>query len=239
MTAVTRTPGKTTAKVAAKSKLVLQGGRKRTAPPQPSFRKPAYRTGRQTQESIVAAAETVLVRFGHTGFTLKRVAECAGIAVGNLSYHFPTKDSLLELLINQTLTEYASRFATLIPQHPASTTAVLGELVAWFMEDSVTPRYTHLFRELWAAALHSPSLNAALEHFYEQSIEAVVNVVAPSFDARKRAELKTLVYFMCVLSEGSSVVFGSRQHPVQVFTDLKAVAVRAVTSLAESLVAPG
>jgi AcrR family transcriptional regulator len=236
MTAVTRTPGKTAAKVAAKSKLALRGARKRAVPPQPSYRKPAYRTGKQTQESIVAAAETVLVRFGHSGFTLKRVAECAGIAVGNLSYHFPTKDSLLELLINQTLTQYASRFATLIPRHPASTTA-LGELVAWFMEDSVTPRYTHLFRELWAAALHSPSLNAALEHFYEQSIEDVVTVVAPSFDARRRAELKTLVYLMCVLSEGSSVVFGSRAHPGQLFADLKAVATRTVTSLAESLAA--
>jgi hypothetical protein len=42
-----------------------------------------------------------------------RIEQRVAIAVGNLSYHFPTKDSLLELLINQTLKEYASRFATL------------------------------------------------------------------------------------------------------------------------------
>jgi AcrR family transcriptional regulator len=230
MTVRTRVPGKIAAKAAAKSKRLRGGARKSTGPLQPS-----YRTGKQTQESIVAAAETVLVRFGHAGFTLKRVADCAGIAVGNLSYHFPTKDSLLELLINQTLKEYASRFATLLPRHSASPAATLGELVVWFMDDSITARYTHLFRELWAAALHSPSLNAALEHFYDQTIEDVATVVAPSIDARIRAELKTIVYFMCVLSEGSSVLFGSRASPGQLFADLKTAAARTVTFLAESL----
>ena len=120
-------------KIVAKSKRPRRGPVKRTAPLQPS-----YRTGKQTQESIVTAAETVLVRYGHAGFTLKRVADCAGIAVGNLSYHFPTKESLLELLINQTLAEYANRFSTLIPRQPASRAATVGELVAWFMDDSVT-----------------------------------------------------------------------------------------------------
>lgn len=234
MTVGTRAPEKAARKgeVQAKSKRPRRGSLKRTEPLQPS-----YRTGKQTQESIVAAAETVLVRYGHAGFTLKRVADCAGIAVGNLSYHFPTKDSLLELLINQTLTQYASRFATLIPQNPTSTAASLGELVAWFMEDSVTARYTHLFRELWAAALHSPPLNAALEHFYEQSIEEVLTALAPAFDPRKRSELKTLIYLMCVLSEGSSVVFGSRAGAGTLFADLKSTAARTIASLAESLAA--
>jgi hypothetical protein len=103
------------------------------------------------------------------------------------------------------------------------------------MEDSITSRYTHLFRELWAAALHSPPLNAALEHFYDQTIEDVVTVVAPSIDARSRTELKTIVYFMCVLSEGSSVVFGSRASPGSLFAELKDAATRTVITLAESL----
>ena len=123
----------------------------------------------------------------------------------------------------------------MIPRHSASPATTLGELVAWFIEDSVTPRYTHLFRELWAAALHSPSLNAALEHFYDQTIEDVVSVVAPSIDARSRAELKTIVYLMCALSEGSSVLFGSRASRGPVFANLKAAATRAVSTLAEVL----
>ncbi len=218
------------AKAETKSRQSGRVPRKRTTPLRPS-----YRRGKQTQELIVAAAETVLVRFGHAGFTLKRVADIAGITVGNLCYHFPTKDSLLELLIDQTLAEYAKRFATLIPEKPVSTAVTLGKLVAWFMEDSTTARYTHLFRELWAAALHSPSLNASLERFYEQSIEDVVMAIAPSFDAEKRAELKTIVYFMCVLSEGSSVLFGARARPGRVFADLKSTAAQTMTSLAEAL----
>ena len=197
-------------------------------------KQPAYRTGRETQEAILAAAETVLVKFGYAGFTLKRVAEVADIAVGNLSYHFPTKEILLELLIDQTLREYASRFVTLLPKNQTWDAEKLGQLVAWFMDDAVTVRYTHLFRQLWAAALHSPALNAALTHFYEGSIEAVVEALAPSFDARHRAELRTLICFMCVLSEGSSVLFGARPRPATAFSELKLLSQGAVVQLVKS-----
>jgi AcrR family transcriptional regulator len=235
MTAGAGAVGKGSTKRNVKPKQPARARRKPSAHLQPS-----YRTGKQTQESIVAAAETVLVRYGHAGFTLKRVADSAGIAVGNLSYHFPTKDSLLELLIEQTLREYANRFATSIsPQASASTPDALGELVGWFMDDSVSPRYTHLFRELWAASLHSPTLNAALERFYEESIEAVVTAVAPAFPAGARSRLKTLVYLMCVLSEGSSVLFGSRAPHGAVFADLKSIAAQSVAALAQSLAKGG
>lgn len=195
---------------------------------------PSYRRGKETQESIVAAAETVLVRYGHAGFTLKRVADCAGIAVGNLSYHFPTKDSLLELLIDQTLSEYVSRFAMLVPKHVETTAATLGKLVGWSMDDSITPRYTHLFRELWAASLHSPSLRVALERFYDQSIADLVNLIAPSSEPQKRQKLLTMVYMICILSEGSCVLFGTRARSVKLFGDLKAAAERMIASMAQA-----
>lgn len=231
-TAADREKGTSKASITRRGKRksgMSKGGRSRPI-------EPSYRTGRQTQESIVAAAETVLVKFGHAGFTLKRVADAANIAVGNLSYHFPTKDSLLELLIDQTLREYATRFVTLLPKDVEWDAGKLGQLVVWFMDDSVTSRYTHLFRQLWAAALHSPSLNAALDRFYDESMEAVVSALAPTFASRSQAALRTLICFMCVLSEGSTVVFGARGRSGQGFSDLKAIAKLAVVSLAKSTV---
>lgn len=193
---------------------------------------PSYQTGKATGESILSAAERVLVRFGHAGFTLKRVADEAGIAVGNLNYHFPTKDSLLARLIERTLAEFLHRFAAVPPHGDESTAERLGDLVVWFMDDSTTERYTHLFRELWAAALHSRTLKTSLADFYERSIAKVLDLVNSFPTQMPPQDLKLIVYFMCVISEGSTVLFGARRAASPLFVQLKRLARQAVINLA-------
>ena len=41
----------------------------------------------------------MLVTHGYAAFTSRRVAEAAGMAVGNLTYYFPSKRELLRVLI--------------------------------------------------------------------------------------------------------------------------------------------
>jgi AcrR family transcriptional regulator len=198
---------------------------------------PSYRRSEATRKAIISAAEAVLVRHGHAGFTLKRVADAAGIAVGNLSYHFPTKDSLLERLVDMTLAEYSRRFDMLIPKDGMSGPDKLGELVEWFMDDSTASRYTHLFRELWAAALHSRSLNKALQRFYDRSIAEVLSLIDPRSDEARHHELELVVYLICVISEGSTVLFGARKPASRRFVEVKALARRAVVNLVTPLMA--
>ncbi len=198
---------------------------------------PSYQTGRATGEAILGAAESVLVRYGHAGFTLKRVAEAAGIAVGNLNYHFPTKDSLLSRLVEKTLAEFLQQFAALPPTGAESLPERLGDLVVWFMDDSTGVRYTHLFRELWAAALHSRSLNSALLDFYDRSIAKVLALVQSSPTEMSHHDLELIVYFMCIVSEGCTVVFGARRSTA-LFVQLKQLARTAVIGLATPPASP-
>ena len=199
---------------------------------------PSYETGKATSAAILSAAETVLVRHGHAGFTLKRVAETAGIAVGNLNYHFPTKDSLLSRLVEKTLADFLRQFAALPPTGGQTVAERLGDLVVWFMDDSTSVRYTHLFRELWAAALHSPTLDSALSEFYDRSIGKVLALVQSLPTEMSHHDLKLIVYFMCIVSEGSAVLFGARQSSSELFAELKQVARRAVIGLASPSASP-
>jgi AcrR family transcriptional regulator len=48
----------------------------------------------ETRQSILEASERVLERVGYAAFTSRKVAEEAGIAIGNLTYHFPSKAAL-------------------------------------------------------------------------------------------------------------------------------------------------
>ena len=101
---------------------------------------------------IVAVAGKVLVESGYAGLTLKRVADAAGVSVGNLNYHFRTKESLVGAVIEHVLTEFSSRFEDIIRRRVADGSDALSALLQWAMDESCANQYTRLARELWAMA---------------------------------------------------------------------------------------
>ncbi|NQU44746.1 TetR family transcriptional regulator [bacterium] len=54
-----------------------------------------------SKEAILDAAEAVVIESGASHMTLDAVAERSGISKGGLIYHFPTKESLLEGMIDR------------------------------------------------------------------------------------------------------------------------------------------
>lgn len=174
-----------------------------------------YAVGHETRQMIVTVAGEVLVESGYAGLTLKRVADAAGISVGNLNYHFRTKESLVEAVIEHVLTDFASRFEDIVRRRIADGSDALGALLQWAMDESCANQYTRLARELWAMASHNRSVAAAMDRYYDQSIEAAVKRLAVSRDVRRRADLTALVSLVCVIAEGASAVFGrrGRRHP--------------------------
>jgi AcrR family transcriptional regulator len=171
--------------------------------------------GHETRQAIIAVAGRVLVESGYAGLTLKRVADAAGVSVGNLNYHFRTKESLLEALIDHVLTDLSARFEDLIDRGIADGTDVPGALLQWAMDDSCSREYTRLIRELWAMASHYGSIAAAMDRFYDLSIADAASRLAAPGDARRLQSITALVSLICIIAEGASVVFGrrGRRHP--------------------------
>ncbi len=178
-------------------------------------RRRGYQVGHDTRRTIVTVAGRVLVESGYAGLTLKRVADAAGVSVGNLNYHFRTKESLLEALIEHVLTDLSARFDELIQRGTADGSGALGALLQWAMDDSCSRHYTRLTRELWALASHNRSIAAAMDRYYDRSIAAAASRLAGSDDARRLEDLTALVSLICSIAEGASVVFGrrGRRHP--------------------------
>ena len=200
-----------------------------------SHRSGGYQVGQETRDSIVSAAAAVLVEHGYAQLTLKRVAEAADVSVGNLNYHFRTKESLIEVLIERTLSNYSARFADLLDRNRDSEEHALGALVRWVMEDSSSREYTRLFRELWAMASHNRSIATALEQFYERSIDAAVQLLPRAPDGGARSmDRRTLVTVICLLSEGASVLFGLRERRPSEFEAARRLACNAVEAAARA-----
>lgn len=72
--------------------------------PRTSPRKiPRQARSRQTVDAVLDATARVLVKAGYAALTTNRVAEVAGVSVGSLYQYFPSKEALVDALLERHL----------------------------------------------------------------------------------------------------------------------------------------
>ena len=191
-----------------------------------------YAAGRQTRGAIVRAAAVVLTRDGYARFSVQRVAAEAGISPGNLNYYFPTKASLLETLVTYTLAQYRTQAHKAGQLVDSETKDSLGDVLLRLMQDARSDQTNRLFRELWAIALHDPHIAKAMDSFYMRSASAYLR--RARYQSRAgfgEEQLEAVIYLMLVISEGVSVIFGTRPTADPLFNRVRNAAHRALMHL--------
>ena len=162
-----------------------------------------------TVERILESARAVLVTHGYAAFTSRRVAEAAGMAVGNLTYHFPTKRELLRALIARLLKFYAQRFETFLADSKRDSALDLEMLVRWVWTDAIGVDTTRTFRELWALAPHDVVIRRAIDDFYDEAIGGVVQLLKQAQPRADVQKIRLLVQLLAMVSEDGSVLYGT------------------------------
>ncbi|QWF85038.1 TetR/AcrR family transcriptional regulator [Amycolatopsis sp. CA-230715] len=74
--------------------------------------KPLRADARRNRERVLSAAAEVFSEHG-TGASTEQVAKAAGVGVGTVFRHFPTKEALLESVLRQLVREFADEAASL------------------------------------------------------------------------------------------------------------------------------
>lgn len=98
---------------------------------------------RRTAERILEAARALYNRFGEPHVATAAIAQELGISPGNLHYHYPAKQDLLERLA----AEHAQALAELLAAAPAVQT--LDDAWLYFqLQLELAARYHFLFRDL-------------------------------------------------------------------------------------------
>jgi AcrR family transcriptional regulator len=182
-------------------------------------------------ERILDSAESVLRQYGYAGFTTRRVAEAAGIAPGNLSYHFPSKLELLRALIKRLMTHYSVRLDEAL-QPPGRGLEVL---MRWLLDEAVVEENHSLFRELWAMSLHDEVVREAVDDFYDQLTAGVETSLLAAHPSADPQDVRDLVQLLAVISEGSAVLYGTRRDRAVPYARIIDMAVRLIGVIAPEL----
>jgi AcrR family transcriptional regulator len=154
--------------------------------------------GRSARERLLDAAERLVVEAGASHVTLDAVAKFAGLSKGGLLYHFPTKEALLESMLQRHISEVDARVAA---AHSGARCARAGsaqglrERVRALLE--LSPQRRAAGAALIAASADNPALLASFRDRYRQ----LVNELSKAPGGFERAALVLLAVDGLLLGE--------------------------------------
>jgi AcrR family transcriptional regulator len=165
-------------------------------------------------DRILESARHVLLTHGYAGFTTRRVAASAKMRPGNLAYHFPSKRELLRALIAKLVDDYSNRLAEFLAESGVSLGKEIQTLVGWLLNDAVADETVRTFRELWAMSLHDSVIRRAVDDFYDDVMRNVAELLQRQLPNVNPVASLEFVQLLAVLSEGMTVLYGTRKDRV-------------------------
>ncbi|HEX7853424.1 MAG TPA: TetR family transcriptional regulator C-terminal domain-containing protein [Sphingobium sp.] len=167
-----------------------------------------YSRGTETVDSILKAALSVLIDEGAAAFTIRRIAAACDMKVGNVSYHFPRKEMLIQVMLEDIVTSYDAKLELSVRQPALSVEERLATVIAICLDDIGSKRTTRLFSELWALANHNEFVADRVRAFYEKVHEVIGEYVAELNPALTPDQVQTVALFISASMEGSTPFLG-------------------------------
>lgn len=140
---------------------------------------------------MLAAVVDVLLTDGFEGISVRRVATRAGVSIGAVQHHFPTKDAMLEAAMEHASEVVAEdvRVALAAPGAPAERLrAVVAALVG--ARPDQRPATVLWVARLARAEVHPPAAQRHAEEwgFLEQLLDDLLAAALPALAAAPRAQ---------------------------------------------------
>jgi AcrR family transcriptional regulator len=121
-----------------------------------------------TQEQILDATMSCIVRDGIDGASLRNVAREADVSLGLLSYHFDDKRSLIEAAFRRATDRLYEATIQAVRQVDAPDDVVRAFIRGAFIDEFLTTDYLALRLALWAIARTDDEIAAVERHLYER-----------------------------------------------------------------------
>ena len=135
------------------------------APVKPSLRG-------SSREAILDAAEAVVLASGAVHLTLDAVAECAGVSKGGLLYNFPSKEALLQAMVDRNMRRLGQEHAAALARLPPAPGRELTAFVQMTARKSMCGE-KRLGGSLLAACANNPKLLEPVHRFHRWRLEMI------------------------------------------------------------------
>ena len=189
----------------------------------------------ETISRILEAARITLIKDGYAQLSARQVAARAGLSLGNLTYHFPNMQSLTRALVDAMLKEYGDQIERTLSDVSRRGPDRLEALIHLLVRESASEPIMRLFRELWVMALHDRAAARAVDDFYDAMLVRTKTLLKSVRPKASEADIGRLLLFCAMISEGSSVIFGTRSKREHSSSEMATFAAGVVKSILEKM----
>jgi len=194
-------------------------------------REGGYAKGHETRELILHAALGIMVEEGYRAMSMRRIATACDMKLGNLTYHFPTREDLVRELLDAVISSYEVEFAAIVQMPGVPPEVRLTEICGLILEDIRTRKTTRVFPELWALSNHDPFVLERVQELYSRARAPLVEIVAemrPDLEAQDREDL---ALFISASMEGMTVFAGHEKPFEPRMTALERIAIQSFIAI--------
>ncbi len=161
---------------------------------------------RNTIQKILKAAHKVFTQNGHAGLSLRKVANEAGIAVGNLTYHFPTKNSLIDAMMREALADYVEEHLSQFEADRDTPLDILLNVVEFYVRNA-RDSY-QFFYQLWGFAGSGDDARDMVRELYRPIGRFIFYLVRAANPKLTDAQVRQAVLQIFSLEEGYKLFIG-------------------------------
>ncbi|WP_164156929.1 TetR/AcrR family transcriptional regulator [Sandarakinorhabdus rubra] len=188
-------------------------------------REGGYVRGDKTREDILRAALGLLVEDGYRALSMRRVAAACGMRLGNLTYHFPTREDLLRALFEAVIGSYEVEFAEIARLPGPAPEVQLVAVCQLILDDIRTKKTTHLFPELWALSNHDAFVLERVQELYARARQPILEAIAAMRPDLDEATRQDLALFISASMEGLTIFAGHGKPFEARMPDLEQIAI--------------
>lgn len=174
----------------------------------PSVRLSAARSdkGARTIKKILRAARGVFLRDGHAGLSIRKVAEEAGVAVGNVGYYFESKRDLIEATLREELADYVEEHIEHFERDRDSPLEILLNVIEFYVASA--RRNHRFFFQMWGYAASADDAKALIRSLYRPIGRFVYYLVRAANPKLSDAACRRVVLQLFSLEEGVKLFIG-------------------------------
>lgn len=134
--------------------------------------------GHVRREQIIKAALKVMSQQGYPKFTMRNVAENAGIHVATLQYYFKNKNELLQALFDHKLEDDSRVFHLAIGNAGRPVKERFTKAIKLILTEDRRPLVIGYFLQLWALSSYDKAATKNLDHYYDAYLGWIIEIIS-------------------------------------------------------------
>lgn len=167
---------------------------------------PARRNSKETASLILKSARHVLMNEGYAQFSMRNVAEHAGVYLANVQYYFQTRDDLVRALMEHTAAGYLTSFDEIRARTRDDRIGRFTAFIDFNLKDTGNPETRRFFIQLWALLSTMDDSGALLKELYEKNIGQFSDAIQDLVGDVDPAEVRRRATTLSAMMEGLHVV---------------------------------